>query len=192
MNYVELYTIRDQLNIEIKFKLKVHVAKWSYGLRFHMMVHQYYHFQFYFSAIHFISPAENSSGSSVIESPASDPNPGFTTYPGLRAPWIFSREPWEFSGSPLFKKSFFLFFVVNLSVLSHFSLYFLLKQFTSSGNSNNKPPVHLNCQTAKVLFIQSNNQFLFKNFFFLFFCGKYFYTKSFFSLFSSKTFHQFM
>ena len=104
MNHVELYTIRDQLNIEIKFKLKVHVAKWSYGLRFHMMVHQYYHFQFYFSAIHFISPAEISSGSSVIESPASDPNPGFTTYPGLeitiRAPWIFSREPWEFSGSP--------------------------------------------------------------------------------------------
>ena len=83
MNHVELYTIRDQLNIEIKFKLKVHVAKWSYGLRFHMMVHQYYHFQFYFSAIHFISPAEISSGSSVIESPASDPNPGFTTYPGL-------------------------------------------------------------------------------------------------------------
>ena len=43
MNHVELYTIRDQLNIE----------------------------------------AEISSGSSVIESPASDPNPGFTTYPGL-------------------------------------------------------------------------------------------------------------
>ena len=67
-----------------------------------MMVHQYYHFQFHFSAIHFISPAEISSGSSVIESPASDPNPGFTTYPGLEitilAPWIFSREPWEFSG----------------------------------------------------------------------------------------------
>ena len=92
MNHVELYTIRDQFNIEIKFKLKVHVAKWSYGLRFHMMVHQYYHFQFYFSAIHFISPAEVSSGSSVIESPASDPNPGFTTYPGLEIT-IFSREP---------------------------------------------------------------------------------------------------
>ena len=72
MNHVELYTIRDQLNIEIKFKLKVHVAKWSYGLRFHMMVHQYYHFQFYFSTIHFVSPAEISSGSSVIESPASN------------------------------------------------------------------------------------------------------------------------
>ena len=81
MNHVELYTIRDQLNIEIKFKLKVHVAKWSYGLRF----------QFYFSAIHFISPAEISSGSSVIESPASDPNPGFTTYPGLKIT-IFSRD----------------------------------------------------------------------------------------------------
>ena len=114
MNHVELYTIRDQLNIEIKFKLKVHVAKWSYGLRFHMMVHQYYHFQFYFSAIHFISPAEISSSSSVIESPAFDPNPGFTTYPGLeitifsrRAPWIFSREPWEFSGSPLGSLDFF-------------------------------------------------------------------------------------
>ena len=115
MNHVELYTIRDQLNIEIKFKLKVHVAKWSYGLRFHMMVHQYYHFQFYFSAIHFISPAEISSGSSVIESPASDPNPGFTTYrPGLEITIFsrepsglpgFSREPWEglpgfFRGSP--------------------------------------------------------------------------------------------
>ena len=62
------------------YDLKVHVAKWSYGLRFHMMVHQYYHLQFYFSAIHFISPAEISSGSSVIE----NPNPGF---------WIFSREP---------------------------------------------------------------------------------------------------
>ena len=105
MNHVELYTIRDQLNIEIKFKLKVHVARWSYGLRFHMMVHQYYHFKFYFSAIHFISPAEISSGSSVIESAASDPNPGFTTYPGLEitisgnfqgalsVPWIFSRGP---------------------------------------------------------------------------------------------------
>ena len=103
MNHVELYTIRDQLNIEIKFKLKVHVAKWSYGLRFHMMVHQYYHFQFYFSAIHFISPAEISSGSSVIESPACDPNPGFTTYPGLEIT-IFSREsrglPGFYLGSP--------------------------------------------------------------------------------------------
>ena len=103
MNHVELYTIRDQLNIEIKFKLKVHVAKWSYGLRFHMMVHQYYHFQIYFSAIHFISPAEISSGSSVIERPASDPNPGFTTYPGLEIT-IFSREPGGlpgfFLGSP--------------------------------------------------------------------------------------------
>ena len=112
MNHVELNTIRDQLNIEIKFKLKVHVAKWSYGLRFHMMVHQYYHFQFYFSAIHFISPAEIPSGSSVIESPASDPNPGFTTYPGLEitffpAPWIFSREPWEISGSPFGSLDFF-------------------------------------------------------------------------------------
>ena len=103
MNHVELYTIRDQLNIEIKFKLKVNVAKWSYGLRFHMMVHQYYHFQFYFSAIHFISPAEISSGSSVIDSPVSDPNPGFTTYPGLEIT-IFSRElgglPGFFLGSP--------------------------------------------------------------------------------------------
>ena len=106
MNHVELYTIRDQLNIEIKFKLKVHVARWSYGLRFHMMVHQYYHFQLYFSAIHFISPAEISSGSSVIESPASDPNPGFTTYPGLEIT-IFSREPWKFSGSPLGSPDFF-------------------------------------------------------------------------------------
>ena len=95
MNHVELYTIRDQLNIEIKFKLEVRVAKWSYGLRFHMMVHQYYHFQFYLSAIHFISPAEISS---VIESPASDPNPGFTTYPGLEIT-IFSREPNWISGS---------------------------------------------------------------------------------------------
>ena len=34
--------------------------------------------------------------------------------------------------------------MVNLSVLSHFSLYFLLKHFTSSGNSNNKPPMHSN------------------------------------------------
>ena len=94
----------------------------------------------------------------------------------------------------LFKKCFFFFFlVVNISILSHFSLYFLLKHFTSSGNSNNKPPMHSNCQTAQVLFIQSNNQFLFKKCFFSsFFCGKYFYTKSFFSLFSSKTFlHQF-
>ena len=111
MNQLELYTIRDQLNIEIKSKLKVHVAKCSCGLRFHMMVHQYYHFQFYFSAIHFISPAEISSGSSVIESPASDPNPGFTTYPGLeitiRAPWIFSREPWKFAVSPLGSLDFF-------------------------------------------------------------------------------------
>ena len=82
------------------------MAKWSYGLRFHMMVHQYYHFQFYFSAIHFISPAEISSGSSVIESPASYPNPGFTTYPGLEIT-IFSREPWEFSGSPLGSLDFF-------------------------------------------------------------------------------------
>ena len=106
MNHVELYTIRDQLNIEIKFKLKVHVAKWYYGLRFHMMVHQYYHFQFYFSAIHFISPAEISSGSSVIESPTSDPNPGFTTYPGLEIT-IFSREPWEFSRGPLGSLDFF-------------------------------------------------------------------------------------
>ena len=96
MNHVEFYTIRDQLNIEIKFKLEVHVAKWSYGLRFHMMVHQYYHFQFYF-----ISPAEISS---VIESPASDHNPGFTTYPGLEIT-IFSREPEGlpgfFQGSPI-------------------------------------------------------------------------------------------
>ena len=59
--------------------------------------------------------------------------------------------------------------MVNLSVLSNFSLYFLLKHFTSSGNSNNKPPVHSNCQTAQVLFIQSNNQFLFKKCFFFFF-----------------------
>ena len=104
MNHVELYTIKNQLNIEMKFKLKVHVAKWSYGLRFHMMVHQYYHFQFYFSAIHFISPPEISSGSSVIESPASDPNPGFTTYPGLEIT-NFSSEPRGltgfFLGSPL-------------------------------------------------------------------------------------------
>ena len=152
------------------------MAKWSYGLRFHMMVHHYYHFQFYFSAIHFISPAEISSGSSVIEIPASDPNPGFTTYPGLEIT-IFSREtgglPGFFLGSPgnfYLRKVFFLFFVVNLSVLSHFSLYFLLKHFTSSGNSNTKPQVHSNCQTAQVLFIQSNNQFLFKKcFFFRFF-----------------------
>ena len=82
------------------------MAKWSYGLRFHMMVHQHYHFQFYFSAIHFISPAEISSGSSVIESPASDPNPGFTTYPGLEIT-IFSMEPWEFSGSNLGSLDFF-------------------------------------------------------------------------------------
>ena len=113
MHHVELYTIRDQLNIEIKFKLKVHVAKWSYGLRFHMMVHQYYLFQFYFSAIHFISPAEISSGSSVIESPASDPNPGFTTYPGLEitifwAPGIFSGELHGFFlGSPKGSLDFF-------------------------------------------------------------------------------------
>ena len=98
-----------------------------------------------------------------------------------REPWIFSMEPWEFSGvirgSPnefqgantnlaqiinfYLRKVFFLFFVVNLSVLSHFSLYFLLKHFTSSGNSN--------CQTAQVLFIQSNNQFLFKKCFFFFY-----------------------
>ena len=68
-----------------------------------MMVHQYYHFQFYFSAIHFISTAEISSGSSVIESPASDPNPGFTTYPGLEITILF-REPGGlpgfFLGSP--------------------------------------------------------------------------------------------
>ena len=66
----------------------------------------------------------------MIESPASDPNPGFTTYPGLEitifsglpgfflgspgnfqgalsAPWIFSREPWEFSGSPFGSLDFF-------------------------------------------------------------------------------------
>ena len=152
MNHVELYTIRDQLNIEIKFKLKVHVAKWSYGLRFHMMVHQYYHFQFYISAIHFISPAEISSGSSVIESPASDPNPGFTTYPGLEITWIFSREPWEFSGF-----------------------------FRGSPNE---------FQGANTNLAQIINFYL-RKVFFSFFCGKSFCTKSFFSLFSSETFHQF-
>ena len=131
MNHVELYTFRDQLNIEIKFKLKLHVAKWSYGLRSGLPGF-------------FLGSPGNFQGA-------------------LWAPWIFSREPKWISGS------FFSFFVVNLSVLSHFSLYFLLKHFTSSGNSNNKPPVHSNCQTAQVLFIQSNNQFLFKKCFFFFF-----------------------